>query len=306
VGVRPVGGRVNIQEFAVSQFGTRLWLTLGRLPPRMGHAIGRWVAHQLYLRKHAFAYRTLYANQSVVLGPAAAPEQVDAAVAAVLRHAGMSQYDVVHAIAHGEDAIINSVELGADFWPHFQAARATGRGIFLCGAHLSAFNLGFLSFALCGNIPIQILSTARTEGGFRMISELRNRGTLEETPIDGPALRKAIQRLREGGIALIGVDWPVPVEAAERTMFFGRPACLPTGYVRMALSANAVLLPLSCRWTPERGYYVMAAPHLEMERTGDRERDIQHNVRRMLSVVEGWIRETPDQWLMYYRVWPED
>jgi TP901 family phage tail tape measure protein len=37
-------------------------------------------------------------------------------------------------IARGEAAIINSVELGSDFWPHFQAARATGRGIFLCGA----------------------------------------------------------------------------------------------------------------------------------------------------------------------------
>lgn len=297
---------MNIQEFAVSRVGTRFWLLLGRLPPRAGHAFGRWVARQLYLRKHAFAYRTLYANQTVVLGPAAAAEQVDAAVAAALYHAGMSQYDIVHAIARGREAIIDSIELGADFWPHLQAARATGRGVLLCGVHLSAFNLGLLAFALCGDTPIQILSAARGEGGFRLISDLRNRGAIEETPVDGPALRQAIQRLRAGGIALIGVDWPVPLEAAERIPFFGRPAGLPTGYMRMALNANAVLLPIACRWTPERGYYIMAAPHMEPERTGDRAHDIQHNVRRLLNVAEGWIRETPDQWLMYYRVWPDE
>ena len=93
-----------------------------------------------------------------------------AAVAAVLRHAGMSQYDVVHAIAYGEDAIINSVELRADFWPHFQAARATGRGIFLCGAHLSAFNLGFLSFALCGNCLLYTSPSPRDRTRSRMPS----------------------------------------------------------------------------------------------------------------------------------------
>lgn len=296
---------MNVQEFAVSQFGTSLWLSLGRLPPRIGRALGRFVSHQLYLRKHAFAYRTIHANQAMVLGPAATPEEVDAAVAAVLRHAGMSQYDVVRAITRGEQGILDSVEVGAEFWPYFHAARATGRGIFLCGAHLSAFNLAFLSFALCGEFPVQVLSSARTEGGFRIVTELRNRGAIIETPIDASALRQAIKRLRGGGVALIGVDWPLVAEQAERVEFFGRPACLPTGYVRMALSANAVLLPLACRWTPERGYYVISAPHLELEATGNRGCDMDHNARRMLRVVEGWIRETPDQWLMYYRVWPD-
>jgi len=32
---------------------------------------------------------------------------------------------------------------------------------------------------------------------------------------------------------------------------------------------------------------------------------VQHNVRRILAVMENWISETPDQWLMYHRVWPE-
>jgi lauroyl/myristoyl acyltransferase len=297
---------VNVQDFAVSPFGTSLWLTLGRLPPRVGHAVGRWVSHQLYLRKQAFAYRTIYANQSVVLGPAATRDEVDAAVEAVLRHAGMSQFDVVRAIAGGAKRIVGSVELGEELWPHLHAAQATGRGIFLCGAHLSAFNLGFLSFALCGDVPVQVLSSARTEGGFRIISELRNRGTLIETPIDATALRQAVRRLRDGGLALIGVDWPMAAEQqAERVSFFGRPACLSTGYIRMAISANAVLLPLACRWSPGRGYHVIAAPHLDLELTGDREFDVEHNARRVLRVIEDWIRETPDQWLMYYRVWPD-
>lgn len=47
----------------------------------------------------------------------------------------------------------------------------------------------------------------------------------------------------------------------------------------------------------------MAAPHLELELTGDRSADVLHNARRVLAVFEGWITETPEQWLMYHPVW---
>ena len=87
--------------------------------------------------------------------------------------------------------------------------------------------------------------------------------------------------------------------------FFGRPAHLATGWVRMALSANAVILPMACRWSPARGYYAISQPPMMLEVTGDRETDVQHNVRRILAVMEKWIAETPEQWLMYHPVWPE-
>jgi len=230
---------------------------------------------------------------------------VDAAVAAVLRHAGIVNYDLVRAISRDEQAILAGMDLGADFWPNLEAARATGQGVLICAAHLSNFNLGFLAFAIQGGFPIQALSAAEEAGGFKVVRELRSRGLIEDTPIDPGSLRKAIVRLRQGGVALTGADWPVP-DAQDGISFFGAPSFLSSGNVRLALSANAVLVPLACRWTPERGYYAMTGPHLQLERTGNREDDIRHNTHRILSVLEGWIRESPDQWLMYHPVWPAE
>jgi len=296
---------VNFQQLVTTELGTRAWLALGALPPRAGYAFARWLTRRLYRHKQGIVYRVLYDNQRHILGPEATDEQVDAAVAAVLQHAGMANYDLVHAVSRGEQAILDGIDLGDDFWPNLDAARATGQGVLICAGHLSNFNLGFLAFAIQGGFPIQALSAAEEAGGFKVVRELRSRGLIEDTPIDSGSLRKAIVRLRQGGVALTGVDWPVP-DTQDGVSFFGAPSLLSSGNIRLALSANALLVPLACRWTPERGYYAMTGPHLQLERTGNREEDIRHNARRILSILEGWIRESPDQWLMYHRVWPAE
>ncbi len=296
---------MNFQQLVTTEFGTRAWLALGALPPRAGYAFARWLTRRLYRHKQGFVYRVLYDNQKHIIGPGATDEQVDAAVAAVLRHAGIANYDLVRTLSRGEQAVNNSIDLGADFWPNLETARATSQGVMVCAAHLSNFNLGFLAFASQGGFPIQALSAAEDAGGFKVVRDLRSRGMIEDTPIDSGSLKQAIVRLREGGVALIGVDWPVP-DTDDGVPFFDAPSLLSSGYVRLALAANAVLVPLACRWTPDRGYYAMTCPHLELERTGDRKQDIRHNTRRMMSIIEGWILETPDQWLMYHPVWPTE
>jgi lauroyl/myristoyl acyltransferase len=296
---------VNFQQLVTTEFGTRAWLALGALPPRPGYALARWLTRQLYRRKQGVVYRVLYDNQRHVLGLDAPPEQVDLAVAAVLKHAGMTNYDMIRAVRQGEQAIVDSIELGDEFWPNLNAAHSLGRGVFICGVHLSNFNLGFLSFAIRGNTTIQALSATVPAGGFDVVSNLRNRGRLEDTPIDAASLKKAILRLKSGGVVLTGVDWPMP-DATDHVAFFGAPSLLTSGYMRLALSTNAVLVPLTTRWTPERGYYAIACPALELVRTGNREYDMRANARRILEIAEDWIREAPEQWLMYHPVWPAD
>lgn len=297
---------MNFQQFVTTEFGTRLWMALGRwLPLPVGRALGRAVTAILWRRRHSSLYRILYANQAGVLGPGATPEAVHRAVGAVLQHAGMTAFDLMYLAARGDAAIQAAVDFGPAVMAEYHAARATGRGVLICGCHLSNFNLGFLALASKG-IPLQVLSSARPVGGFQVMQEMRARGLIKETPIDGPALREAIAHLRQGGVALTGADWPVPVPPEERLPFFGRPANLPTGHIRLAISANALILPVAFRWSRERGYYAQLAPAMELERTGDRAADVRHNALRVLAVLEKWIAETPEQWLMYHPVWPED
>ncbi len=297
---------MNFQQFVTTEFGTRLWRALGRwLPLPVGRALGRAVTGILWRRRHSSLYRILYANQAGVLGPWASPEEIHRAVGAVLQHAGMTAFDLMYLAARGDAAIQAAVDFGPAVMAEYHAARATGRGVLICGGHLSNFNLGFLALASKG-IPLQVLSSARPVGGFQVMHEMRARGLIKETPIDGPALREAIAYLRQGGVALTGADWRCPVPPEERLPFFGRPANLPTGHIRLAISTNALILPVTFRWSPERGYYAQLAPAMELELTGDRAADVRHNALRVLAVLEKWIAEAPEQWLMYHPVWPED
>ncbi len=280
-----------------------MWLGQS-LPPTIAHRVIDWGANIAAGRRQSTLYRTVYANQAHVLGPQATVEQIDADVRRVIRHGAQCSYDLMRSIAGGEATAIAGIEFTEETWRHIEAAHRFGRGVVVCGCHLSNFNLGMLSYSLHGT-PVQILSRAQPAGGFKLMTDLRDRGLLEETPIDGASLRKAILRLRAGGSVGTAVDWPQAADPDVHLTFFGAPALLPTGHVRLALTTNAVFLPISARWSPERGYYTISTPAIELERTGDRASDLVHNAERVLAIVERWISETPDQWLMYYPVWPE-
>ncbi len=299
---------MNLQQFVTTEFGTKLWMSLGRsLPPSAGHALARIVTGIVSRRRSSSIYRILYDNQAVVRGPDTTPEILHQAVGQLLQHVGMTAYDLMHAVAQGEAAVRAAVTFEDDFWTYTNAAKAAGRGVMICGCHTSAFNLAFLGWSMYDNVPsVQVLSPPGPAGGFKVMHELRAQPKVLDTPIDSQSLRSAIARLRAGGYVATGVDWPLAAAPDERVPFFGRLAHLPTGHIRLAISGNALLLPMACRWDPERGYRALTGEPIELELTGDRAVDVQHNARRMLAVMERWIAAAPEQWLMYHRVWPED
>jgi lauroyl/myristoyl acyltransferase len=296
---------MTLQEFITTEFGTKLWMSLGRwLPPWAGHGLARIATGIITRRRHASIYRILADNQAGVRGLQTPPEMLHRSVRDVLCHVGQTAYDLMHAVAQGEEAIRAAVTFADDFWTNLRAAQAIGRGVMVCGAHTSNFNLMFLALGSYDIPTVQVLSPPSQTGGFRVMRDLRSASKVLETPIDSASLRQAIARLRSGGFVATGVDWPLAAAADDILPFFGRPAHLPTGHIRLALTANATMLPVACRWSAARGYYAMTGPPLPLEISGNRAVDVQHNARRVLAVIEQWIAETPDQWLMYHPVWP--
>ena len=103
---------------------------------------------------------------------------------------------------------------------------------------------------------------------------------------------------------LTGVDRPVGDEEAA-VEFFGRPALLPTGHVRLALKTDAAIL-VAGPYCDRPGHTVVRiSPPLEMVRTGDRDEDLQVNLRRVTGWLEKFIRSWPEQWAMFMPVWQQ-
>jgi lauroyl/myristoyl acyltransferase len=195
------------------------------------------------------------------------------------------------------------IRIAADEWQRTWQAIHEGRGTVLVGPHMGNFDMAMQWIASQG-VKIHALGLARPNLGTRTVNRLRMHRGIEIMPINVQSLRQAIEHLKHGKVVITGVDRPTSPDG-ELFEFFGAPAPMPDGPVRLALQTNSRIIAACCIQEPDGAYRIRMAPPLEMERTGNRSNDIHHNEQRLLAIIEEMIRLAPEQWLMFVPVWPE-
>ncbi len=294
---------MRVQDLISSKPVTRLGIWIGQhMPRRVGYGLARIAASAIARRKPQI-YWTVQANLRQVLGPQADETQLHQMTRQVFFHAGQTYYDFFHAIGQPPEMLRQAVRIPQIIFEQIQSEMARGRGVLLLSSHLSNFDLAGLAVGSMG-FPIQMLSLANPEAGFHLLNYLRAQGGFEVTPITSESLRAAIRRLKSGGAVLTGMDRPVPGDR-ELIEFFGRPAYLPVGPVRLALMTGALVIMGSCYYQPGEGYVLQVEAPIEMTRTGDRQQDVLANTRRLAAILEEHVRAHPDQWMMFHPVWAD-
>jgi KDO2-lipid IV(A) lauroyltransferase len=297
---------METRQIANSAAALRLGHWLGRhMPLRVGYLLADGLTGVLAQRDQSALMRTLHSNLSAVLGTDAGDARVHAVAREVLRHAGHVYIDLYRALAVGPEAFIASVKAGTLVDPLLDRIREEGRGAVIVTAHMSNFDLAGLAFAYRG-VHLTALGFATPSSGYDLQNQVRLEGGIDVLPIGVASLRKALEVLRQGGIVVTGVDRPDPFGGGELMPFFGRPARMPVGPVRLAMQTNSPIVVASCEHREtDRSYVVHVSRWLEVEQAGSRQESILHNSRRVLEVVEGLIAAHPEQWLMFYPVWDE-
>jgi KDO2-lipid IV(A) lauroyltransferase len=239
-----------------------------------------------------------------VLGPEAAGPTLDTTARRVFYTLFRSSFDLFRTVQGPPGDLEAAVDFPEEVKALVLARLASEQGTILVFAHLGGFDLGGL--AVSALIPgIQVMTLPDPPAGFQMVNELRALAGTRVTPLSSDALRQAIKTLRTGGMVAVAGDRPVS-ELDEPVLFFGHPARVPSGHVRLALKTGVPLMVVYCILSPETDRYtVCAEPLMEMVRTGNREDEIALNMRRVLDVLETVIRRWSDQWQMFVPVWPE-
>lgn len=272
-----------------------------RLPYRAGRGLARLVADTI-VRFRPQMYWNVYANFRQVLETSSEGE-IRRTVRRAFRHAAYSYHEHFRALSMSPRELAGVLEIPQSFWEVVAESRERGQGVMMVTGHLSNFDLAALSMTVRG-VRLQALSLPDPPPGFQFLNRLRVESGVEVTPITERAIREAVRRLREGGMAFTGVDYPTG-PGREPLLFFGRPALLPTGHVRLAMMTGARLLVVRVRYSRGDGYALQVAPPVPLSDTGNKRKDVQITAERVLAILEGWIRETPEQWLMFLPVWPE-
>lgn len=295
---------MSLIELANSSVGPTAGMLLGRLLPRGTlYALADWSARAITRRRGHPVVEAIRHNQAIVRGLSREDPCLQAAAEAVLIHAARGYADLFRALARGRQAMIESCSMHLHLQQELERGRTDGRGTVAVSAHLSCFDMLLLTLAARG-YEVQGLAYADPRGSYRVQNRLRREAGLILTPISPAALRAAVQRLRNGGIVLTGVDRPTP--QGEVLTFFGRRARLPVGHSRLAIRTRSRIVVGAMRSTGQGHYEAAHLGTIDPQEMGSSGQDACAVSEAVLRLLEEAIRARPQEWLMFYPVWPED
>lgn len=295
--------KISLQSLSTSRFGIAFALAIARYTPRwLGYWIARRLAGLVSSRRSSMMIRALRANQWVIRGCKPDARELDQIVKRVVLKHTRCLYDFYRNIDR-PDEILRLVSFSPEFQQLFDRLKAGTESTLFVAPHISNFDLAGRALALRG-LNFQVLSYPQPTGGYQWQNQMRSDIGIEVTPMSISALQKARARLRNGGVVLTGLDRPLE-DTRYYPRFFDRPSPLPVAYVQMALQIGVPIIVVACITLPDQTYQLICQPTIYPQQNSMREVELVSNAEMVLQQAEELIRRDPDQWAMFYPVWPD-
>jgi KDO2-lipid IV(A) lauroyltransferase len=186
---------------------------------------------------------------------------------------------------------------------NFADAQARGKGIIFLTGHFGGWELSSFVHSLNGypmSIVVRPLDNPYLD---RMVDRYRSlHGNRSFAKQD--FARGLLSALKKRQIVGVLMDTNMTPPQGEFVDFFGVSACTATGIARVALHADATVLPAFTVWDKKLGKYrICIDPALKLVRTGDADADAIANTQLFTKAIESYATRYPEQWLWVHRRW---
>ncbi len=283
-------------------FGTGLAIILSQvLPPFIGYPVAHLISWVVSCFPRGSAYQALKLNQWIASGKMLNEQELNRRVRRIFYNQGIALYDFYRAL-NRPDLVRRLVKMTPAFMQLVEQSKRGDQPILLLMPHLTGFNLGGLRLVQEG-MRYLVLAHPNPSRGYRWQNKLRNERGMEVVPFTPANLVRARERLQQGGTVLTAVDRPLE-GSNYRPQFFGYPADLPVAYIRLALKTNARVFVVGFMTLKDHTQVIDVSEEVTMERFDDLERELIVNAEKVLKLAEEFIRKDPDQWMMFFPVWP--
>lgn len=278
---------------------------IGRyLSPKVGYRVSQSIASLVSRFENADITKAIRANQFIVNGETNSHRDLVEKTKNVLGHAGRCYYDLNHFFNKPEklESMVPFSESMKDFIKICQQ----DQGYLVIAPHLSNFDL-----VVCGLVQhgfkAKVLSYPNPGTGYQLQNEIRSSFGMDVAPLgDSRFEAEIVNYLKNGGVAATGVDRPVPGRKKRHYVnFFGKPSPLPVGYITTALAADVPVIAVASYMLPSGQYDLMNSGPITLKRHRNKLDEIILNTEMVLEKIEGFIQKVPEQWLMFYPVWPD-
>lgn len=207
----------------------------------------------------------------------------------ILRASGISTLDQLNRIlvTHG--------------YENFEAANRKGKGVIFLTCHLGAFDLQVTNMALRGLNPNIIGTPLKDERLNELLWKYRNHhGAVAIAR--GRETFRMIKVLKSGGSVALLIDQDTKVKSVF-VDFFGEPASTPVGATVLAMKTGAAIVPTYVHLGSDGMQHMHILPEVYLRTTNDEDDDVVFNTQLLSKIIEGWIREYPEQWVWMHERW---
>ncbi|HET9660073.1 MAG TPA: lysophospholipid acyltransferase family protein [Thermomicrobiales bacterium] len=189
-------------------------------------------------------------------------------------------------------------------WEVLAEASARGQGVIILTAHLGSFDTMGSAVAAKGYSIAALTARTTSRFAFEFVSFLRLAHRLQLIEASSSGVREAIAHLRAGNVLCLLSDRDFFLNG-QRIEFFGEETTLPIGAARLARDTGATIVPIFAV-RQQHGHALMIEPSFTVEKTANRDADVERAMKRVVGAMEHAISNAPDQWVMFQRVWPEE
>ncbi len=188
---------------------------------------------------------------------------------------------------------------------HLRTAQAQGRGVVCFGGHLGNWEINSAACLIQLGLPVEISYRAPnnpwTDSLLMQARTLHGHITAHaKSKSGGKAMMNAV---RHGHVLGILIDQKY--NQGLCVPFFGLPAMTNPFFVQLCQKYDSALIPIRGVRLHGATFRLEIHPPLSVMNTDGTPRPVEDIVAEAHTILEGWITQTPEQWLWLHRRWKD-
>lgn len=269
-----------------------------KLPLRIGYTCACLIADITYL---AWPRGRTYAreNMAYVLGDSADRRTIERTARQSLRNYFKYLVDFIRFPLLNRDDIEEMISFGG--WENLDRAFQQGKGVIFVGLHFGNWDLAAAA-VVQHNYPLNVITESFASKKLDdLVQGTRSKLGMKAIPMEG-ALIRIVHALKRNEMLALLIDQPSPGDGVA-VNFFDAPVQVPAGAAALALRTGASVIPGGMVRLPDNTFLGFTDSYIQFQPSGDFEKDVQMLTQRIMSSLEARVRQYPDQWYMFRRMW---
>ena len=287
---------VQLFEYAAAMVAV---LPFRLLPRKMSFRLGEFIGELMYRtmpRRRQIGYK----NLSIAFGETLSEQEKYQILRTNFRNLGKSLAEVLQFPNMSTDYLQEKVTIVGQ--ENFLAAKQKGRGVIYLSGHVGNWEISSHAQSACGNPSSIVVRPLDNRYLDKVLTRLR---TLYGNKLlaRGNGMRQIITALKNKEAVGILMDQNARRSKGIFVDFFGKPACTVPVIAILALRYNVPVIPGFIIRTGFDTHTLHFGPEIEIQQTGDTQKDIEANTALFNTIIEDFIRRHPEQWFWIHNRW---